>query len=53
MGALLTSSEVELMETSYYKFVSFQTELLLTSSEVELMETISKVPAVSAIPLIF
>ncbi len=36
---LLTSSEVELMETSYTNAISSGQNLLLTSSEVELMET--------------
>ncbi len=38
-AGLLTSSEVELMETGSIKHYSLPNRLLLTSSEVELMET--------------
>ncbi len=41
IAALLTSSEVELMETFCLLSVSVSKERLLTSSEVELMETSS------------
>ena len=37
---LLTSSEVELMETAYSELAALIWDRLLTSSEVELMETV-------------
>ncbi len=50
---LLTSSEVELMETGHPLLESSARGLLLTSSEVELMETITCLDAQKRDPVNF
>ncbi len=45
---LLTSSEVELMETRHVGEAHLATDVLLTSSEVELMETVHDKTAASS-----